>query len=92
MCKKAGRLNFPAYFLPLAKGRIKSYSTGMSKLKVSLTVPPEYIAQVDQIAVRRKSSRSYIVTEAIEKYLHQVEANGHKPTTQPSTQKKAGTR
>ena len=60
----------------------------MSKLlKVSLTIPPAYIDQVDEIAVRRKRSRSFIVAEAIEKYLE----NGHKqPTTTPK--KKAGTR
>ena len=72
----------------LAKGRIASYSIRMSKLlKVSLTIPPAYIDQVDEIAVRRKRSRSFIVAEAIEKYLE----NG-KPTTNPTPKKKAGTR
>ena len=65
----------------------------MSKQKVSLTVPPNYITQVDEIAERRKRSRSFIVAEAIEKYLD----NGHAAALSNAThilrtKKKAGTR
>ena len=55
--------------------------------KVSLTLPPPDVEAIDEIAVKRRRSRSFIITEAIEKYL----ANGQaKPTT--TTKKKAGTR
>jgi hypothetical protein len=80
--------SFPAYFFALAKGRIKSYHCRMMKKKVSLTVPPDYLAHIDEIAVRSKRSRSSIIAEAIGKYLD----NGHKPAAPPATKKKAGTR
>lgn len=55
--------------------------------KISISAPDDYIAQVDEIAERRKRSRSFIIAEAIEKYLE----NGHKPSS-PAPKKKAGTR
>ena len=55
--------------------------------KISISAPDTYITQVDEIAERRKRSRSFIIAEAIEKYLE----NGHKPTS-PAPKKKAGTR
>jgi predicted transcriptional regulator len=60
----------------------------MSLQKISITAPNSYIAQVDEIAVRRKRSRSFIIAEAIEKYLD----NGQAKTTPPVAKKKAGTR
>lgn len=59
----------------------------MSMKKISISAPEDYLAQVDEIAERRKRSRSFIITEAIEKYLE----NGHKPSS-PTPKKKAGTR
>jgi len=59
----------------------------MSLQKISITAPDNYISQVDEIAERRKRSRSFIIAEAIEKYLE----NGHKPIP-PAPKKKAGTR
>jgi predicted transcriptional regulator len=60
----------------------------MRMKKVSLSIPPTHIAQVDELAEKRKRSRSFIVAEAIEKYL----ANGHAKPTPPMPKKKAGTR
>jgi metal-responsive CopG/Arc/MetJ family transcriptional regulator len=74
-------------FFALAQSRIESYHCGMSLQKISITAPDNYISQVDEIAERRKRSRSFIIAEAIEKYLE----NGHKPST-PTPKKKAGTR
>jgi metal-responsive CopG/Arc/MetJ family transcriptional regulator len=60
----------------------------MSKQKISFTVPQNHISQVDEIAERRKRSRSFIIAEAIEKYLE----NGYAKPTEPTTKKKAGAR
>lgn len=83
-----GRVRDAPAFFALAIGGIESYHCGMSLQKISITAPNEYIAQVDEIAVRRKRSRSFIIAEAIEKYLDNGQA---KPTT-PATKKKAGSR
>lgn len=63
----------------------------MSMQKVSITVPNTYIIEVDEIAERRKRSRSFIIAEAVEKYLENGNTSTPKPTS-PSTKKKAGTR
>jgi predicted transcriptional regulator len=41
----------------------------MRKQKVSLTIPDDYVAKVDEIAEQHRRSRSFIIAEAIEKYL-----------------------
>lgn len=56
--------------------------------KYSITSPDELVAKVDEIAANRRRSRSFIITEAVEKYLE----NGKSPKSETTTKKKAGAR
>ena len=55
--------------------------------KFSISSPEEMVVRVDEIAENRRRSRSFIITEAIEKYL----ANGKSPKAE-TNKKKAGAR
>jgi metal-responsive CopG/Arc/MetJ family transcriptional regulator len=63
---------------------------GMSKQKISITVPSDAIEKVDGIAERRRRSRSFIIAEAVEKYLENGRSTSTQKTASPT--KKAGTR
>lgn len=54
---------------------------------ITLRVPDELLAKMQEEAVRRKRSRAFIAIEAFEQ---KYESNGHKP--HPAPKKKAGTR
>jgi predicted transcriptional regulator len=60
----------------------------MGMKKYSITSPDELVAKVDEIAANRRRSRSFIITEAVEKYLE----NGKSPKSETTTKKKAGAR
>ena len=55
---------------------------------VSFTLYPELLQSVDAIAKTRRRSRSFIITEALEKYL----SNGHAPSQPTPVAKKTATK
>jgi predicted transcriptional regulator len=59
----------------------------MKKLKISISVPDDAVRKVDEIAERRRRSRSFIIAEAIEAYIAPESAA---PTTTTKGKKKEG--
>jgi predicted transcriptional regulator len=59
----------------------------MSKTMITLRVPDELLAKMQEEAVRRKRSRAFIAIEAFEQ---KYQSNGK--STAPAPKKKAGTR
>jgi predicted transcriptional regulator len=61
----------------------------MNKTMITLRVPDELLAKMQEEAVRRKRSRAFIAIEAFEQ-KYAPASNGHIKTAAPK--KKAGTR
>jgi predicted transcriptional regulator len=61
----------------------------MGMKKYTISSPEKMVERIDEIAENRRRSRSFIITEAVEKYLENGKISKSEPTTHT---KKAGTR